>query len=348
MRTRRTYRSQDQTPSPRSSRSRKFCADSAENAFTSDLVYQYLREISETPLLTRAQEIELARAIRRGDQAERRLRSARHTAPTQQRLEEEIYQGNVARRQLLKANLRLVVNLAKSYLGHGLTFLDLIQEGNLGLMRAVDKFDHRRGNKFSTLATWWIRQAIARAVGNYGNSPRLPAHTWQWLRVLERTTRSLTQELGRDPTEHEIAEIMRVPVTKVRRLIAASAGALSLEMQIGEEQDVTLGDFIEDVQTPSPWSAALESAMRDDVWAALETLTPREVRVLTLRFGLRDGYDQTLEQVGAKFGLTRERVRQIEQHALEKLRIASRAEKLASYLEGNSSAGCSTTGNYSI
>ncbi|MBI5033109.1 MAG: sigma-70 family RNA polymerase sigma factor [Chloroflexi bacterium] len=332
-RTRRAYRS-NKSLSHRSSPASNH-SDSATAPAVSDLVYLYLREISQTPLLTHLEEIELAKAIRRGCQAERKFRNNGHNARLKLRYENEIHQGELARRQLLKANLRLVVNLAKHYLGRGLTFLDLIQEGNLGLMRAVDKFDYRRGHKFSTLATWWIRQAITRAIGNFGNSPRLPAHTGQWLRCLDRTTRSLTQELGRDPTESEIAEQMHMPVPKVRRLMAASAGALSLEMQIGEEQDATLGDFIEDVQTPSPWAAAVESAMRDDMWAALETLTPREVRVLTLRFGLRDGFDQTLEQVGEKFGLTRERVRQIEQSALQKLRAASRAERLESYLGTN-------------
>ena len=337
-RTRRAYRSYEKKPfHHHPSHSSAAFEDGISAPAVSDLIYVYLREISQTPLLSQPEEIELAKTIRRGSQAERKLHTNGHNVRLKHSCEEEIRQGNLARRRLLKANLRLVVNLAKHYVGRGLTFLDLIQEGNLGLMRAVDKFDHRRGHKFSTLATWWIRQAITRAIGNFGNSPRLPAHTGQWLRCLERVTRNLTQELGRDPTEAELAREMRVPVHKVRRLLAASAGPLSLEMPIGDEQDTTLGDFIEDAQTPSPWAVAVESAMRDDMWAALETLTPREVRVLTLRFGLRDGYDQTLEQVGEKFGLTRERVRQIEQIALEKLRATSRAERLASYLGADSS-----------
>ena len=337
-RTRRAYRSNEKSPAPHhlAHSSLAFEDGVAPGApVVSDLVYLYLREISQTPLLTQPEEIELAKAIRRGRQAEHNLRSHGHNARLKLRYEEEIHQGIMARRRLLNANLRLVVNLAKHYLGRGLTFLDLIQEGNLGLMRAADKFDHRRGHKFSTLATWWIRQAITRAIGNFGNSPRLPAHIGQWLRGLDQTTRDLTQELGRAPMEAELAAHMHTPAHKVSRLIAASAGALSLEMPIGDEPDTTLGDFIEDAQTPSPWAVAVESTMRDDMWAALETLTPREVRVLTLRFGLRDGYDQTLEQVGEKFGLTRERVRQIEQVALAKLRVASRAERLASYLETN-------------
>jgi len=332
-RTRNAYRRSKSSPHKRPHHQTPH--ESSSGNSVADLVYVYLREISQTPLLTQREEITLAKAIRQGRLAEQRLHSNGHNLTLKQRMEEEIHKGNVARRQLLKANLRLVVNLAKHYLGHGLTFLDLVQEGNIGLMRAVDKFDHRRGHKFSTLATWWIRQAITRAISTFGSSPRLPVHTSQWLRSLDRTSQSLTQELGRDPTEHEIAASMRVPVVKVRRLLAASAGSLSLEMQIGEEQEAVLGDFIEDTQTPTPWAVAVESTMRQDMSAALEALTPREARVLTLRFGLRDGCDQTLEQVGEKFGLTRERVRQIEQHALAKLRTESRAVQLVGYLGKN-------------
>jgi RNA polymerase primary sigma factor len=331
--TRRTYSSKNSTPPQYPHHQTPH--ESIVGTSVADLVYVYLREISQTPLLNQREEINLAKAIRQGRQAERRLHGNGHNVNLKLRLEEQIHKGNAARRQLLKANLRLVVNLAKHYLGRGLTFLDLVQEGNIGLMRAVDKFDHRRGHKFSTLATWWIRQGITRAISTFGSSPRLPAHTGQWLRSLDRISRCLTQELGRDPTESEIAARMCVPVAKVRRLLAVSAGPLSLEMQIGEEQEAVLGDFIEDIQTPTPWAVAVESAMRQDMREALETLTPREARVLTLRFGLRDGCDQTLEQVGEKFGLTRERVRQIEQHALGKLRNASRATRLASYLGTN-------------
>jgi RNA polymerase primary sigma factor len=318
---------------------RKNGRDEIANGNVNDLVYVYLREISRTPLLKSEEEVRLAKEIWRGRAAERRLRNNGHDGALKARLEDEIRDGAKARRALMEANLRLVVNQAKHYVGRGLTLLDLIQEGNLGLMRAVDKFDHRRGFKFSTHATWWIRQAITRAIGNFGNSPRLPAHTSQWLRQLDRVTRTLTQELGRDPTEIEIAKCMRAPVQKVRRLVGASAGTLSLEMEVGGEQDVTLGDFIEDVQTPSPWTSAVETLMHQDMFEALDTLTPREARVLTLRFGLRDGYDQTLEEVGAKFGLTRERIRQIEQSALKKLRSQSRAARLSGYLpQGDSFA----------
>jgi RNA polymerase primary sigma factor len=298
-----------------------------------DLVYLYLREISQTPLLTAKQEQSLGKAMWCGRIAEKRLAHNGHTNAQKHRLEKDIRAGNAARCVLMQANLRLVVNLAKHYTGRGLTLLDLIQEGNLGLIRAVDKFDYRRGYKFSTHATWWIRQAITRAIGNLANSPRLPAHTGQWLRHLDRTTRRLTQELGRDPTETEIAKKMRVPVQKVRRLLSASAGTLSLEMQIGGEQDAVLGDFIEDVQSPSPLNASITTQMREEVERALDTLSPREARVLVLRFGLRDGYDQTLEEVGAKFGLTRERIRQIEQMALTKLRRATSAPGLRCYLD---------------
>ncbi len=298
----------------------------------SDLVYLYLREISRTPLLNSQQEVELTKAMWRGRAAERALHNNGHDGALKIRLEEQIRIGAAARRRLVQSNLRLVVNLAKRYVGRGLTLLDLIQEGNIGLMRAVDKFDHRRGHKFSTHATWWIRQAITRAIGNFGNAPRLPAHTGQWLRRLDQVSHVLTQELGREPTDEEIAVRLELSVIKVRRLIQASAGTLSLEMDIGEDQETTLGDFIEDQQTPSPLNAALEAALQDDVSSALDSLTPREARVITLRFGLRDGYAQTLEEVGEKFGLTRERIRQIEKEAMDKLRSESRASRLGSYL----------------
>lgn len=331
-RSRRTYRSTNSSAhlSPPAQ-----TQEAAAGISAGDLVYMYLREISQTPLLSQREEVELAKTIRRGSQAEQRLHGNGHNLKLKFDLEERIRKGNAARRQLLKANLRLVVNFAKRYLGHGLTLLDLVQEGNIGLMRAVDKFDHRRGHKFSTLATWWIRQGITRAISTHGASPRLPAHTGQSLRSLDRISHRLTQELCRAPSEAELAAQMRVPVTKVRRWLAASAGTLSLEMQVGDDQEALLADFIEDNQTPPPWAMAVESAMRQDMREALEALTPREARVITLRFGLRDGCDQTLEQVGAKFGLTRERVRQIEQHALTKLRTASRAERLAGYLNSN-------------
>ncbi len=306
-----------------------------EDAGTSgvnDLVYLYLREISRTPLLNSRQEVQLTKEMWRGRAAERSLRNNGHNGALKVRLENDIRAGAAARRRLVQSNLRLVVNIAKRYVGRGLTLLDLIQEGNIGLMRAVDKFDHRRGHKFSTHATWWIRQAITRAIGNFGNAPRLPAHTGQWLRRLDQVSHDLTQELSREPNEREIALRLRLPVHKVRRLIEASAGTLSLEMEIGGDAESTLGDFIEDVQTPTPWAAALDSSMRRDMQAALDSLTPREARVLTLRFGLRDGYAQTLEEVGEKFGLTRERIRQIEKEAMNKLRIEARAARLVGYL----------------
>jgi RNA polymerase primary sigma factor len=300
-----------------------------------DLVYLYLREISRTPLLDARQEVDLTKEMQRGRVAARQLSNNGHDGALKARLEDQIRGGETARRMLVQANLRLVVNLAKRYVGHGLTLLDLIQEGNIGLMRAVEKFDHRRGHKFSTHATWWIRQAITRAIGNLGNAPRLPAHTGQWLRKIDQATHALTQEHGRAPTDVEIAERMNVPVEKVRRLIEAGAGTLSLEMDIGEDPETTLGDFLEDEQTPTPWNAAVESALREDVESALDSLTPREARVLMLRFGLRDGYAQTLEEVGDRFGLTRERIRQIEKEAMEKLRAAPRGPRLQSYLDAS-------------
>ncbi|MDE3089209.1 MAG: sigma-70 family RNA polymerase sigma factor, partial [Chloroflexota bacterium] len=302
----------------------------------SDLVYLYLREISRTPLLNAREEVALTQEMWRGRLAARRLSNNGHDGALKARLEQDICLGDAARRRLVKSNLRLVVNMAKRYVGRGLTLLDLIQEGNIGLMRAVEKFDHRRGHKFSTHATWWIRQAITRAIGNFGNAPRLPAHTGQWLRRIDQTVHLLTQELSRAPTDVEIAERMNLPVNKVRRLLEAGAGTLSLEMDLGEDQESTLADFLEDRQAPSPWTAAVESLMREDMWSALDTLTPRQARVLALRFGLRDGYAQTLEEVGEKFGLTRERIRQIEKEAMDKLRSESRASRLRAYLGPNS------------
>lgn len=312
------------------------------NVNANDLVYMYLREIGRTPLLDQQQEIQLTKEMWRGRAAERRLRNNGHDSALKAQLEKQIDAGAAARRRLMEANLRLVVNVAKHYLGRGLPLLDLIQEGNLGLMRAVDKFDHRRGHKFSTVATWWIRQAIMRAISTYGTCPRLPAHTMQWLRRLEQTQRLLTQELGREPSEAEIAKRMRLPIQKVRRLIEVGAGTLSLEMDLGDEQEVTLSDFLEDVQTPTPWNAATQELLRRDMLDALETLTPREARILTLRFGLRDGSFQTLEEVGDKFGLTRERIRQIEQTALQKLRLETRGARLYSYLYANSATPLDT------
>lgn len=306
--------------------------DATAGGGINDLVYLYLREISRTPLLNQRQEVQLTQEMWRGRLATRRLRNNGHNGKLKTQLEDEIRVGDAARRLLVQANLRLVVNIAKRYVGRGMTLLDLIQEGNIGLMRAVEKFDYRRGHKFSTHATWWIRQAVTRAIGNFGNAPRLPAHTGQWLYKIDLAVNALTQELGRDPTEVEIAARMELPVHKVRRLLEASAGTLSLEMEMGGEQETTLGDFLEDQQTPSPWNAAVETLMREDMSSALDALSPREARVLALRFGLRDGYAQTLEEVGEKFGLTRERVRQIEKEAMDKLRAESRAARLRGYL----------------
>jgi RNA polymerase primary sigma factor len=301
-----------------------------------DLVYLYLREIGRTPLLSAKQEVELTKAMRRGWSAEERLQAATSNSKKFARLKQIIFDGHRARRILVQSNLRLVVNLAKHYIGHGLSLLDLIQEGNLGLIRAVEKFDHRRGFKFSTHATWWIRQAITRAIGTHGHTPRLPAHTGQWLRCMERETHKLTQELGHEPNEEELAARLKMPRRKVRRLKEASAPVLSFEMEIGGDPDTTLADFVEDETSPSPLMSAVESALRDDMTSALELLTPREARVLILRFGLRDGQEQTLEEVGAKFGLTRERIRQIEQCALGKLRAKPRVTHLDGYLESGS------------
>lgn len=297
-----------------------------------DLVYTYLREISHAPLLSMHQEGELTRQMWRGRLAKRRLRELRFKGVAQARLEKDVRLGDSARCCLIESNLRLVVTIAKHYLGHGLTLLDLVQEGNIGLMRAVEKFDYRLGFKFSTHATWWIRQAVTRAVGNQGSTVRLPAHMGQGLRRIEQIKRMLTQELGRTPTEIEIAASMQMPVRKIRLLMQMSEDTLSLDMEMSGDKDAVLGDFIEDRQSPSPWNVALKTMMRQDMELALDALSPREVRVLAMRFGLKDGCEQTLEQVGQKFGLTRERVRQIEQAAIRKLRAHSQAPRLLAYL----------------
>lgn len=322
-------RSKEAVPHTRSSRHARRTDARIPNA--DDLVYLYLHTIGQMPLLNRQQEIELGKTIWRGRTAERQLRHNGHHGAQRAQLERQVHLGLLARRRLLEANLRLVVSIAKHYLGHGLSLLDLIQEGNLGLLRAVDKFDYRRGYKFSTLATWWIRQAIVRAIGTYGHSPRLPAHTVHRLRCLERTMRVLEQELGHTPSETDLAERMHLPVSKVRQLLEVSAGTLSLETELSDEQEVTLADFLEDKRTPTPWQVALNESLRNDLLDALETLTPREARVLMMRFGLRDGAAQTLEEIGARMGLTRERVRQIEQEALKKLRALDE-ERWRSYL----------------
>jgi RNA polymerase primary sigma factor len=278
-----------------------------EGVAIDDPVRMYLKEIGRVPLLTPEEEIELAKRIERGD------------------LE--------AKRRLAEANLRLVVSIAKRYVGRGMLFLDLIQEGNLGLLKAVEKFDYRKGYKFSTYATWWIRQAITRAIADQARTIRIPVHMVETINRLVRVQRQLLQELGRDPLPEEIAEEMGISVDRVREIMKIAQEPVSLETPIGEEEDSHLGDFIEDQEAPSPADAASFSLLREQLEEVLETLTPREKKVLRLRFGLEDGRARTLEEVGQTFGVTRERIRQIEAKALRKLRHPSRSKRLKDFLD---------------
>ena len=272
-----------------------------------DPVRMYLKEIGKVPLLTAEEEIELAKRMELGD--------------------------DDAKKQLCEANLRLVVSIAKRYVGRGMLFLDLIQEGNLGLIKAVDKFDWRKGYKFSTYATWWIRQAITRSIADQARTIRIPVHMVETINKLIRISRQLLQELGREPTPEEIAEDMEISVDKVREILKIAQEPVSLETPIGEEEDSHLGDFIPDDDVPAPADAAAFSMLKEQLVEVLDTLTEREQKVLKLRFGLEDGRARTLEEVGRRFDVTRERIRQIEAKALRKLRHPSRSKKLKDYLE---------------
>ena len=272
-----------------------------------DPVRMYLKEIGKVPLLTAEEEIELAKRMELGDQE--------------------------AKKRLAEANLRLVVSIAKRYVGRGMLFLDLIQEGNLGLIKAVEKFDYRKGYKFSTYATWWIRQAITRAIADQARTIRIPVHMVETINKLIRVSRQLLQELGREPTPEEIAEEMNMPVERVREILKISQEPVSLETPIGEEEDSHLGDFIQDDNVPVPADAAAFTLLKEQLVEVLSTLTDREQKVLRLRFGLDDGRARTLEEVGKEFNVTRERIRQIEAKALRKLRHPSRSRKLKDYLD---------------
>ena len=272
-----------------------------------DPVRMYLKEIGKVPLLSAEEEIELAKRMELGDQE--------------------------AKKRLAEANLRLVVSIAKRYVGRGMLFLDLIQEGNLGLIKAVEKFDYRKGYKFSTYATWWIRQAITRAIADQARTIRIPVHMVETINKLIRVSRQLLQELGREPTPEEIAKEMDMPVERVREILKISQEPVSLETPIGEEEDSHLGDFIQDDNVPVPADAAAFTLLKEQLEEVLGTLTEREQKVLTLRFGLEDGRARTLEEVGKEFNVTRERIRQIEAKALRKLRHPSRSRKLKDYLE---------------
>ena len=278
-----------------------------EGVSIEDPVRMYLKEIGKVPLLSAEEEIELAKRMENGDED--------------------------AKKRLAEANLRLVVSIAKRYVGRGMLFLDLIQEGNLGLIKAVEKFDYRKGYKFSTYATWWIRQAITRAIADQARTIRIPVHMVETINKLIRVSRQLLQELGREPTPEEIAEEMNMPVERVREILKISQEPVSLETPIGEEEDSHLGDFIQDDNVPVPADAAAFTLLKEQLVEVLSTLTEREQKVLRLRFGLDDGRARTLEEVGKEFSVTRERIRQIEAKALRKLRHPSRSRKLKDYLD---------------
>ena len=298
-----------------------------------DSISLYLKEIGRIPLLTAEQEVSLAKRMEAGRNAKRRLAKERELdLDERQKLREVVKDGKAAKEHLIKANSRLVVSVAKKYVGRGVPFLDLIQEGNIGLIRAVKKFDYRRGYKFSTYATWWIRQAVTRAIADQGRTIRVPVHMYEQINRLARVSRQLVQELGRDPTTEEIAAELGVSPKKVERTIKVSRRPLSLEMPVGDEGDSFLGDFIEDNETPPPTDRASQQLLREQIDEIFSSLTPREVRILQLRFGLVDGYSYTLEEVGKKFGVTRERIRQIEAQALGRLRHPSRSRKLRDFL----------------
>jgi len=302
-----------------------------------DPVRMYLREIGRVPLLTAKDEVELAKQMETGKAAlVRRVDLARRgllDPKLDRELHHQVELGGRARRRLAESNLRLVVSVAKKYIGRGMSLLDLIQEGNIGLIRAVEKFDYHKGYKFSTYATWWIRQAITRAIADQARTIRIPVHMVETINKLIRTSRRLLQELGREPTPEEIAREMEIPADKVREIMKVSQEPVSLETPVGEEEDSHLGDFIPDDGTMGPPEAASFQLLREQVEDVLSSLTGRERRVLQLRFGLDDGRSRTLEEVGKEFGVTRERIRQIEAKALRKLRHPSRSKKLKDYLE---------------
>lgn len=317
-----------------------------EGVSVEDPVRMYLKEIGKVPLLSADEEIELAQKMEAGSVAVEKIPLLKErlaeTGDEQEKeeiqaeikaLQLDVDRGSDAKKRLAEANLRLVVSIAKRYVGRGMLFLDLIQEGNLGLIKAVEKFDYRKGYKFSTYATWWIRQAITRAIADQARNIRIPVHMVETINKLIRVSRQLLQELGREPTPEEIAEEMKMPVERVREILKISQEPVSLETPIGEEEDSHLGDFIKDDNVPVPADAATFTLLKEQLEEVLGTLTEREQKVLTLRFGLEDGRARTLEEVGKEFNVTRERIRQIEAKALRKLRHPSRSRKLKDYLE---------------
>ncbi|GAB4579919.1 MAG: RNA polymerase sigma factor RpoD [Anaerolineales bacterium] len=299
---------------------------------TNDMVGLYLKQAAEVPLLTQQEEIDLAKAIERGRTSRDELAKGGTPIERREELRKHIEDGTRARERLIISNSRLVISVAKKYIGRGVPFLDLIQEGNIGLMRAAKKFDYKRGFKFSTYATWWIRQAVTRAIADQGRTIRVPVHMGDQISRLRRVQNQLKQRYAREPTMQELAEFLDVPIKKVEEMLKASRRPLSLEMPIDDEGESMLGDFIEDSDSPAPDETASHNLLKQQLDAVLETLPPREVRVLQLRYGLLDGKTCTLEEVGRKMGVTRERVRQIEAQALRRLRHPGVAVTLREYL----------------
>jgi RNA polymerase primary sigma factor len=307
-------------------------APSFRGVTADDVLALYMKEVGTVPLLSPAEEVEFSRAWRESNAA-RKLLAGDSVAPEErEQLEQKVALGDKARRRLIEANSRLVISIARKYLGRGLPLSDLIQEGNVGLMKAVERFDPDRGNRFSTYATWWIRQAILRSVADQGRTIRLPAHIVDELSRLNRAGKRLAQKLGRQPTKDELAEEMEVPPARIDELMDLAGQPLSLETPVGEDEESTLSEFIEDDVTPNPSSMASDTLLEEHMEDALASLTAREARVLRLRYGLEDGEDYTLEQVGEKLGLTRERIRQIQAHALRRLRHPSRSRNLKPFL----------------
>ncbi|NIT03665.1 RNA polymerase sigma factor RpoD [Candidatus Saccharibacteria bacterium] len=305
-----------------------------DTTISSDPVRMYLREIGRTALLTKEEEVALAKSIEKGEKGAGRLRRAtsRMSKKTRDKFAEDVREGGRAKEMLTRANLRLVVSIAKKYLGRGLSFLDLIQEGNIGLMRAVEKFEWRRGFKFSTYATWWIRQGITRAIADQARTIRIPVHMIETINKFNRVQRQLEQKLDREPTPEEIAKKMKISADKAREIIKISQKPASLETPIGEEHDSRLKDFVADDEVAAPTDDTSKELLRQQLIEVLGTLSPREQKVIELRFGLRDGKPRTLEAVGKEFGVTRERIRQIEAKAIRKLKHPSRSKIIKDYL----------------
>lgn len=297
-----------------------------------DAIQLYLHEIGQVSLLTAQQEVDLAQRIERGKEARQRLEEGVSIVEHAD-LERVVADGQQARQELIQANLRLVVSVAKKYIGHQLTFLDLVQEGNLGLMRAVEKFDWRKGNRFSTYATWWIRQAVSRSLAEHGRLIRLPVHLGEMIVQVRRTMHQLEQTLERPPTPEELADALGISVRKVKRLLTAAITPVSLEQPVGPDGDTFIGDMLSDDREDGPMETATQNLLYEDIHSALDSLPERERKVLSLRYGLHDGKRRTLEEVGAAFGITRERTRQIEADAMRRLRAPDVGRRLQGYLE---------------